>query len=162
MTKLKTLKAKLHQIQLKPIQKSVRAHQFRAKLGLNLHSVYSIQLQVQSTREPGHAGAAHMLRQASCLFSEHNPQTGQLPLKTDYQSLHHSPRAPEILFKPELIGRDHYGMHESLFKSILSSDIDLRRSFLGNIVLSGNSCFLLVCKCYTTVSGLQDAFQLWQ
>lgn len=47
-------------------------------------------------------------------------------------------RAPEILFKPELIGRDHYGMHESLFKSILSSDIDLRRSFLENIVLSGN------------------------
>lgn len=47
-------------------------------------------------------------------------------------------RAPEILFKPELIGRDHYGMHESLFKSIMSSDIDLRRSFLENIVLSGN------------------------
>lgn len=53
-------------------------------------------------------------------------------------------RAPEILFKPELIGRDHYGMHESVFKSILSSDIDLRRRFLENIVLSGNSWFLLV------------------
>ncbi|XP_036066420.1 uncharacterized protein LOC112157760 isoform X3 [Oryzias melastigma] len=47
-------------------------------------------------------------------------------------------RAPEILFKPELIGRDHYGMHESIFKSIMRSDIDLRRSFLENIVLSGN------------------------
>ncbi|CAB1340452.1 unnamed protein product [Coregonus sp. 'balchen'] len=45
-------------------------------------------------------------------------------------------RAPEILFKPELIGRDHYGMHESIFKSILRSDIDLWLSFLGNIVLS--------------------------
>lgn len=51
-------------------------------------------------------------------------------------------RAPEILFKPELIGRDHYGMHESVFKSILSSDIDLRRSFLGNIVLSGGNTLL--------------------
>ncbi|XP_029589824.1 uncharacterized protein LOC115174932 isoform X1 [Salmo trutta] len=51
-------------------------------------------------------------------------------------------RAPEILFKPELIGRDHYGMHESIFKSILSSDIDLRRSFLGNIVLSGGNTLL--------------------
>lgn len=55
------------------------------------------------------------------------------------------PRAPEILFKPELIGQDQYGMHESIFKSILKSDIDLRRCFLGNIVLSGNSCLLLAC-----------------
>ncbi|KAL2081877.1 hypothetical protein ACEWY4_021695 [Coilia grayii] len=51
-------------------------------------------------------------------------------------------RAPEILFKPELIGRDHYGMHESLFKSVLHSDIDLRRSFVGNIVLSGGTTLL--------------------
>ncbi|XP_067098168.1 uncharacterized protein [Osmerus mordax] len=51
-------------------------------------------------------------------------------------------RAPEILFKPELIGRDHYGMHESIFKSILSSDLDLRRSFLGNIVLAGGNTLL--------------------
>ncbi|XP_063078832.1 uncharacterized protein LOC134468856 isoform X2 [Engraulis encrasicolus] len=51
-------------------------------------------------------------------------------------------RAPEILFKPGLIGRDHYGMHESLFKSILHSDIDLRRSFVGNIVLSGGTTLL--------------------
>ncbi|KAF7658369.1 hypothetical protein LDENG_00013510 [Lucifuga dentata] len=51
-------------------------------------------------------------------------------------------RASEILFKPELIGRDHYGMHESIFKSILSSDIDLRRGFLGNIILSGGNTLL--------------------
>ncbi|KAI3364123.1 hypothetical protein L3Q82_010801, partial [Scortum barcoo] len=51
-------------------------------------------------------------------------------------------RAPEILFKPELIGQDHYGMHESVFKSILSSDTDLRRSFLGNIILSGGNTLL--------------------
>ncbi|XP_041951224.1 uncharacterized protein LOC121711587 isoform X4 [Alosa sapidissima] len=51
-------------------------------------------------------------------------------------------RAPEILFKPELIGRDQYGMHESIFKSIIHSDIDLRRSFVGNIVLSGGNTLL--------------------
>ncbi|KAF5887369.1 Actin cytoplasmic, partial [Clarias magur] len=45
-------------------------------------------------------------------------------------------RAPEILFRPELVGQDHYGMHESIFKSVLQSDIDLRRSLVGNIVLS--------------------------
>uniref|UniRef100_A0A1A7YWD7 Si:ch211-241j12.3 n=1 Tax=Iconisemion striatum TaxID=60296 RepID=A0A1A7YWD7_9TELE len=51
-------------------------------------------------------------------------------------------RAPEILFKPQLIGREHYGMHESIFKSIQKSDIDLRRSLLGNIVLSGGNTLL--------------------
>lgn len=35
-------------------------------------------------------------------------------------------------------------MHESLFKSIQSSDIDLRRSFLENIVLSGKTDSLSV------------------
>ncbi|KAF3702527.1 Actin CyI, cytoplasmic Precursor [Channa argus] len=51
-------------------------------------------------------------------------------------------RAPEILFKPDLIGREHHGMHESIFKSILSSDIDLRRCLLANIVLSGGNTLL--------------------
>lgn len=51
-------------------------------------------------------------------------------------------RAPEILFKPELIGRDHYGLHESVYKSILKSDLDLRRGFLGNILLSGGNTLL--------------------
>uniref|UniRef100_A0A3P9MWB2 Si:ch211-241j12.3 n=1 Tax=Poecilia reticulata TaxID=8081 RepID=A0A3P9MWB2_POERE len=51
-------------------------------------------------------------------------------------------RAPEILFNPDMIGRDHPGIHESIFKSILRSDIDLRRSFLGNIILSGGNTLL--------------------
>ncbi|XP_028996523.1 uncharacterized protein LOC114849351 [Betta splendens] len=51
-------------------------------------------------------------------------------------------RAPEILFKPELIGRDHPGMHQSIYKSILGSDIDLRSCLLGNIVLSGGNTLL--------------------
>ncbi|XP_066532829.1 uncharacterized protein si:ch211-241j12.3 [Hoplias malabaricus] len=60
-------------------------------------------------------------------------------------------RAAEILFKPELIGCDHYGMHESIFKSVLQSDIDLRRSFLGNIILSGGN---------TLLCGLPERLQL--
>ncbi|XP_072532809.1 uncharacterized protein [Salminus brasiliensis] len=60
-------------------------------------------------------------------------------------------RAPEILFRPELIGCDHYGMHESIFRSVLQSDIDLRRSFLGNIVLSGGN---------TLLAGLPERLQL--
>ncbi|XP_077076435.1 uncharacterized protein LOC143729200 isoform X2 [Siphateles boraxobius] len=59
-------------------------------------------------------------------------------------------RAPEILFRPELIGRDHYGMHESVFRSIMQSDIDLRRSFVRNILLSGGN---------TLLSGLPERLQ---
>ncbi|XP_034017562.1 uncharacterized protein LOC117502613 isoform X3 [Thalassophryne amazonica] len=51
-------------------------------------------------------------------------------------------RAPEVLFKPELIGREHPGVHESIFKSVISSDLDLRRHFLGNVVLSGGNTLL--------------------
>ncbi|KAG7331851.1 hypothetical protein KOW79_005820 [Hemibagrus wyckioides] len=51
-------------------------------------------------------------------------------------------RAPEILFRPELIGQDYYGMHESIFRSVLRSDVDLRRDLVGNIVLSGGNTLL--------------------
>ncbi|XP_076872787.1 uncharacterized protein LOC143522807 isoform X2 [Brachyhypopomus gauderio] len=60
-------------------------------------------------------------------------------------------RASEILFKPELSGRDHYGMHESIFKSILQSDIDLRKSFLENVILSGGN---------TLLTGLSERLEL--
>uniref|UniRef100_A0A671TZD3 Si:ch211-241j12.3 n=1 Tax=Sparus aurata TaxID=8175 RepID=A0A671TZD3_SPAAU len=72
-------------------------------------------------------------------------------------------RAPEILFKPELIGRDHCGMHQSVFKSILSSDIDLRRCFLGNIVLSGGNTLLagLPERLQAEVKGLVPS-DMWE
>ncbi|KAM4521899.1 uncharacterized protein PAE49_001830 isoform 2-T2 [Odontesthes bonariensis] len=72
---------------------------------------------------------------SSCREIHYNMPDGQIvTLLTE--------RAPENLFKPQLIGRDHYGMHESIFKSILSSDIDLRRCFFENIVLSGGNTLL--------------------
>ncbi|XP_072409686.1 uncharacterized protein [Chiloscyllium punctatum] len=51
-------------------------------------------------------------------------------------------RAPELLFKPEVIGRDHYGIHESLLRAIILCDVDLRQTFVGNIVLSGGNTLL--------------------
>ncbi|RWS29057.1 Beta-centractin-like protein [Leptotrombidium deliense] len=44
-------------------------------------------------------------------------------------------RAPEILFRPDLIGCEFEGIHEVLVYSIQKSDMDLRK----NIVLSGGS-----------------------
>lgn len=52
-----------------------------------------------------------------------------------------SPRlkAPEILFKPDIIGQECGGVHEILVSSISKSDLDLRKIFYQNIVLSGGS-----------------------
>lgn len=48
-------------------------------------------------------------------------------------------RAPEILFRPDIIGHEFEGVHEILVSSIDKSDLDLRKTFYQNIVLSGGS-----------------------
>lgn len=48
-------------------------------------------------------------------------------------------RAPELLFRPDLIGEEYEGIHEVLTFAIQKSDMDLRRTLYGNIVLSGGS-----------------------
>ncbi|KAK9693415.1 actin [Popillia japonica] len=48
-------------------------------------------------------------------------------------------RAPEVLFRPYLIGEECEGLHEVLMFSIQKSDLDLRKVLFKNIVLSGGS-----------------------
>ncbi|KAM7538490.1 hypothetical protein Aperf_G00000077195 [Anoplocephala perfoliata] len=48
-------------------------------------------------------------------------------------------QSPEVLFTPELIGREIAGCHEAAHQVIESCEIDLRRSMYRNIVLSGGS-----------------------
>ena len=48
-------------------------------------------------------------------------------------------RAPEILFRPDLIGDECEGIHQVLAFSIQKSDLDLRKVLYSNIVLSGGS-----------------------
>ncbi|CAL1526472.1 unnamed protein product [Lymnaea stagnalis] len=48
-------------------------------------------------------------------------------------------RAPELLFRPDLIGDECEGIHEVLSCSIQKSDLDLRKTLYSNIVLSGGS-----------------------
>lgn len=48
-------------------------------------------------------------------------------------------KAPEILFRPDLIGSESEGIHDVLVNSIAKSDLELRKVFLENIVLSGGS-----------------------
>lgn len=51
-------------------------------------------------------------------------------------------RAPELLFRPDLIGDESEGIHEVLAFAIQKSDLDLRRTLFSNIVLSGGSTLL--------------------
>lgn len=53
-------------------------------------------------------------------------------------------RAPEVLFRPDLIGEECEGLHEVLVFAIQRSDLDLRKTLYHNIVLSGGSTLFKV------------------
>ena len=48
-------------------------------------------------------------------------------------------RAPEIMFKPNLIGKSAEGIHKLIYESIIKTDMDIRRELYCNIVLSGGN-----------------------
>merc|ERR1719150_2916759 len=48
-------------------------------------------------------------------------------------------RCAEVLFKPNLIGRESEGIHKLTFSSIMKCDVDIRRDLYRNTVLSGGS-----------------------
>ena len=52
---------------------------------------------------------------------------------------HERYECPEALFKPSLLGHTSPGMHQTLFKSIMKCDMDVRTDMYRNIVLSGGS-----------------------
>ena len=48
-------------------------------------------------------------------------------------------RAPEVLFKPSLIGQEQEGIAVATYNSIMKCDVDIRKDLYGNIVLSGGT-----------------------
>jgi actin-related protein len=48
-------------------------------------------------------------------------------------------RCPEVLFKPNLIGKECDGIHKTTYDSIMRCDVDIRKDLYGNIVLSGGT-----------------------
>ena len=48
-------------------------------------------------------------------------------------------RCPEVLFKPDLIGKELNGVHIALHETVQKCDIDIRRDLYGNVVLSGGT-----------------------
>jgi len=56
-------------------------------------------------------------------------------------------RCPEVLFKPNLIGKESEGIHKLTYDSIKKCDVDIRKDLYTNCVLSGGS---------TMFKGLDD------
>ncbi|PAV63702.1 hypothetical protein WR25_07810 [Diploscapter pachys] len=51
-------------------------------------------------------------------------------------------RAPEILFKPELVGEEWAGIPQLVHNAIQKCDMDLRKTLYANIVLSGGTTMM--------------------
>lgn len=51
-------------------------------------------------------------------------------------------RAPEVLFRPDIIGSEYLGVQDSLVSAVMKADMDMRRTLFSHVVLSGGStCF---------------------
>jgi actin beta/gamma 1 len=48
-------------------------------------------------------------------------------------------RAPEDLFQPSFLGLESAGIHEATYNAIMKCDVDIRKVFYGNVVLSGGT-----------------------
>ena len=51
-------------------------------------------------------------------------------------------RAPEILFRPSLIGLEYPGIHELVANCLKACDIDLRSSLQSSIVVAGSTTMM--------------------
>jgi len=51
-------------------------------------------------------------------------------------------RAPEALFRPNLLGMESEGIHKLAYDSIMRCDIDIRKDLFSNIVISGGTTML--------------------
>jgi actin-related protein len=48
-------------------------------------------------------------------------------------------RCGEVLFQPSLIGKEASGVHETVFTSIMKTDVDIRKDLYMNVVVSGGT-----------------------
>lgn len=44
-------------------------------------------------------------------------------------------RAPEALFRPNLLGHESSGIHETVYNSIMKCDLDIRKDLYANVVM---------------------------
>merc|ERR1711991_1263598 len=48
-------------------------------------------------------------------------------------------RCPEVLFQPNMIGKEAEGIHRTMFDTIMKCDVDIRKDMYASIVLSGGT-----------------------
>jgi len=48
-------------------------------------------------------------------------------------------RCPEVLFQPNMIGKEEEGVHKLTFQSIMKCDVDIRKDLYANTVMSGGT-----------------------
>lgn len=65
--------------------------------------------------------------------------TYELPDGTIVEFGNQQIKCPEVLFKPQMIGKDFPGMDRMVYNCIQACDIDVRRDLYKNITLSGGS-----------------------
>lgn len=51
-------------------------------------------------------------------------------------------KAPEILFRPDLIGLEYPGVHEMVSTCIQKCDVDLRRTLYGKVIVAGSTTLM--------------------
>ena len=51
-------------------------------------------------------------------------------------------KAPEILFRPDLIGLEYPGVHDMVSMCIQKCDIDLRKALYSEIVVAGSTTLM--------------------
>jgi len=59
-------------------------------------------------------------------------------------------RCPEVLFQPNMIGKEEEGIHKLCFDSIMKCDVDIRKDLYANTVMSGGT---------TMFTGIADRVQ---
>jgi len=59
-------------------------------------------------------------------------------------------RCPEVMFQPSFLGMESAGIHETVYNTLMKSDVDIRKDLYGNIVLSGGN---------TMFPGIADRMQ---
>merc|ERR1711881_297063 len=51
-------------------------------------------------------------------------------------------RCPEVLFQPNMIGKEEEGVHKLTFQSIMKCDVDIRKDLYANTVMSGGTTMI--------------------
>ncbi|EFC40698.1 actin-related protein 1 [Naegleria gruberi] len=111
------------------------------KSGYNFHTSSEIEV-VKSIKESDLMYVAAVYEKEMIMDEEKgmlDPKPYKLPDGSIIQLGSERYMAPEILFKPYLIGLEYMGVHECVLRSIQTSDLDIRKDLYSNIFFAGGS-----------------------